>query len=61
MKEDKIWRDIETEETFTYSEIRSEFDMQRKSKLTEAESLEEYLENCSTRRNGTLERINNHG
>lgn len=57
MKERKIWRDIETEETFTYSEIRAEFEMQRKNKLTEAETLEEYLENCSTSHNGTLERI----
>lgn len=57
MKERKIWRDIETEQTFTYSEIRAEFEMLRKIGATEAGTLEEYLENCSTRHNGTLERI----
>ena len=57
MKDRKIWRDIETEETFTFSEIRAEFEHQRKIGATEAETLEAYLENCSTRHNGTLERI----
>lgn len=57
MKERKVWRDIETEETFTDSEIRAEFERQRNLGLTEAETLEEYLKNCSTSHNSTLERI----
>lgn len=53
----KHFRDIETEEEFSIEELRTLFERLRLDKKTESETFEEYMENCSTRHNGTLERI----
>lgn len=49
------YRDIETGETVTLEELKQEYLML--ADTVEEQTFDEYLENCLTRNNGTLEII----
>ena len=52
MDEEKVLRDIETDEEFTMEEIKAEYDKLRSEGETEAETFNDYLINI-TDKNGT--------
>ena len=49
--------DIERDEVITLEELRAEFEDLKASGDTESETFEQYLTNCMTKNNGTLEEI----
>ena len=56
MDEEKILRDTETGEEFTYEEIEAEYERLKRDGETEAETIGDYIENI-TDPNGTCEWI----
>ena len=56
MDEEKIIRDTETGEEFTYEEIEAEYERLKRDGETEAETIGDYIENI-TDPNGTCEWI----
>ena len=56
MDEEKILRDTETGEEFTYEEIEAEYEQLKREGETEAETIGDYIENI-TAPNGTCEWI----
>ena len=51
-----MWIDIETGEIITAVQLRSEYERMRQEQPEEYEySFEEYIRNCKTENNGTLE------
>ena len=47
MDEDKILRDTETGEEFTYEEIEAEYERLKRDGETEAETIGDYIENIT--------------
>ena len=56
-REKEKFKDIETGEIITRSALLVEYERLRDKGLTESENFAEYIENCLTRHNGTLERV----
>ena len=52
----RYYRDIETKEIISETELEKEFETLRKNGETETETFVDYIKNC-TSKNGTLERI----
>ncbi len=49
--------DIENDNVLTYEELQAEYAQFRADGVAHEETFEEYLDNCMTRHNGTLERV----
>ena len=49
--------DTETDDIFTIEELEQEYNELKASGDTESETFEQYLSNCMTYNNGTLEEI----
>ena len=49
--------DIETEKVITFEELKEEFQQLKASGDTESETFFDYLSNCMTYNNGSLEEI----
>lgn len=54
----KAFKDIESNEIVTIEQLKSEYDQLKKSDPETFDySFAEYIENCLTRNNGTLEKV----
>lgn len=52
-----MWIDIESGETITTEQLRNEYEQLKQAQPTEYNySFDEYIRNCMTENNGTLER-----
>lgn len=55
----RMWFDIETQEIVTETDLAYEFNMAKGDGEYDGITLEDYIENCQTRANGTLMEITN--
>ena len=51
----KIFYDVESEQYITIEELRQQYEELKEAGETEADSFEEYLDNCMTKNNGALD------